>query len=103
MESEEKMLRRYCGVLRLSRSETHPTATFNFSSVEATISKSAKFRFVGRIRLATTVMVQLVEVVQKVQSLLFVPEPERDCCGSHHITTRLSSGGVAKYQRSLTT
>ena len=47
MESEEKMLRRYCGVLRLSRSETHPTATFNFSGVEATISKSAKFRFVG--------------------------------------------------------
>ena len=72
MESEEKMLRRYCGELRLSRSETHPTATFNFSSVEATISKSAKFRFVSW---STTAMVQLVEVEGSV--LLFVPEPER--------------------------
>ena len=34
-------------------------------------------------------MVQLVEVVQKIQSLRFVSEPQRDRCGSHYITTRL--------------
>ena len=105
MESEEKMLRRYCGVLRLSPSETHPTATFNSSGVEATISKSAKFRFVGNeaFKVGDYCDGSTRRSSTKGSVVVFVHKPERDRCGSHHITTRLSSGGVAKYQRSLTT
>jgi len=38
--------------------------------VDATISKSGEFRFVG-------------DEAFELQSLCFVSEPERDCCGSH--------------------
>ena len=48
-------------------------------------SNHFKIGLVQISRLAATVMVQLVEVVRKSSVLAFFPEPERNCCGSHHI------------------
>jgi hypothetical protein len=54
----------------LALRSTPNSATVSCSSVDATISKSGEFRFVG-------------DEAFELQSLCFVSKPERDCCGSH--------------------